>query len=60
VTPKTFLPGKIFSVWILRSVHAEAVLQAKITKVAPASKSFLTPDMVRACISCGVRSQKGQ
>ena len=47
VTQRTFLFGKI-SVWIFRSVQAEAVLHAKITIVAPASKSFCTPTIVKA------------
>lgn len=59
VTQRTFLSGNI-SVCIFRSVHAEAVLQAKITRVAPASKSFCTPVMVRVWISSGDFSQKGQ
>ena len=59
VTPRIFLSGKT-SVCNFRRVHAEAVLQARITIVAPASKSFCTPAIVYDCISSGVFSQKGQ
>ncbi len=59
VTPRIFLSGNI-SFCNLRNVQADAVLQARMTILAPASKSFLTPAIVSACISSGGRSQNGQ
>lgn len=47
VTQRIFLSGKV-SFWSFLSVHADAVLHANITILAPASKSFWTPAIVRA------------
>lgn len=59
VTQSIFLSGNT-SFWSFRRVHADAVLQANMTILAPASKSFRTPWMVNSCISSGERSQNGQ
>jgi len=52
VTQRMRLSGNI-SVCNFLSDHADAVLQASMTIVAPASKSFCTPMVVRARISSG-------
>jgi hypothetical protein len=59
VTQRILLSGNI-SVCSFRSDQADAVLHAKMTIVAPASKSFCTHDVVKAKISSGVFAPYGQ